>query len=130
MREIVGEGIEIHGFTCLFIAHDLSVVRHIADRVIVMYLGMIMEKAETDCLFDEHRHPCIEALLSAVPVPAPGSGKQRIILEGDLPSPVNLPDGCPFSTRCQRKQGAICDQERPPIVDVGGEHRIACRWYA
>ncbi len=119
-----------HGLTYLFIAHDLSVVRHISDRVAVMYLGMIMEQAETDTLFEEHRHPYTEALLSAVPEPDPSGGKGRIILEGDLPSPVNLPQGCPFNTRCHRKKGRICEQKRPPLVDLGNGHRVACWWLA
>jgi len=119
-----------HGLTYLFIAHDLSVVRHISDRVAVMYLGMIMEQAETDTLFEEHRHPYTEALLSAVPEPDPADRKGRIILEGDLPSPVNLPQGCPFNTRCHRKKGRICEEKRPPLVDLGNGHKAACWWVA
>lgn len=116
------------GFTYLFVAHDLSVVRHISDRVAVMYLGRIMEMAETDELFEKGRHPYTEALLSAVPEVGP-ERKRRIILEGDVPSPMNVPKGCPFSSRCHRKKGPICSRETPPLVDVGGEHFVACWWH-
>ncbi len=116
------------GFTYLFVAHDLSVVRHISDRVAVMYLGRIMEMAETDELFEKGRHPYTEALLSAVPEVG-SERKRRIILEGDVPSPMNVPKGCPFSSRCHRKKGPICSRETPPLVDVGGEHFVACWWH-
>lgn len=117
--------------TYLFIAHDLSVIRHISDRVAVMYLGRIMEIAETDALFDNWKHPYTEALLSAIPNFSREEEKQpsRIILEGEIPSPINPPSGCPFRTRCFRKKGAICDVRFPPLVDLGGGHRISCWWF-
>jgi peptide/nickel transport system ATP-binding protein len=118
-----------HDLTYLFVAHDLSVVRHIADRVAVMYLGKIMEEAETDILFESYLHPYTEALLSAVPIPRPGKKSNRIILEGDLPSPLNPPAGCPFSSRCQRKKGPECDSKVPPLVEIEAGHKIACWWY-
>ncbi len=106
-------------------AHDLSVVRHISDRVAVMYLGHMMEMAATDELFENWKHPYTEALLSAVPEVGPHK-KERIILEGDVPSPVNTPEGCPFANRCHRKQGEQCHYKRPPLVEVGKNHLVAC----
>ncbi len=119
-----------HDLTYLFVAHDLSVVRHISDRVVVMYLGQVMESAETDVLFEEWKHPYTEALLSAVPEPVPNSDKKRIVLQGDVPSPINPPKGCPFNTRCPRKKGVVCEQERPPLIDLGDGHEVACWWFA
>ncbi len=120
---------EEYHLTYIFVAHDLSVVRHISDRVIVMYLGKIMEMAETDELFDNNKHPYTEALLSAVPEPDPKAESKRIILEGDVPSPINPPLGCKFSTRCFKKKGKICDEKEPPLVEVAKGHKVACWWY-
>ncbi len=118
------------GLTYLFIAHDLSVVRHIADRIAVMYLGKLAELAERDELYENPMHPYTQALLSAVPIPDPEieSKRQRIILEGDVPSPANPPQGCNFSTRCPRVMD-ICHQEDPPFKDYGDEHYVACWLY-
>jgi oligopeptide transport system ATP-binding protein len=118
------------GLTYLFIAHDLSVVRHISDRIAVMYLGKIVELAERDALYERPMHPYTQALLSAVPIPDPTieNHRQRIILEGDVPSPANPPKGCHFSTRCPRVMD-ICRQEEPPFNDYGGGHFAACYLY-
>ena len=118
------------GLTYLFIAHDLSVVRHISDRIAVMYLGKIVELAERDELYQNPMHPYTQALLSAVPIPDPTieTQRQRIILEGDVPSPANPPRGCHFSTRCPHVMD-ICRQEEPPFKDYGGGHYTACYLY-
>src|SRR5262249_44629025 len=99
-----------HGTTLLFISHDLSLVRDLADRVVVMYLGQIMEVGTTAEVFGPPYHPYTEALLSAVPVADPNVRQSRIVLEGELPSALNPPKGCPFHTRCHRKIGAICEE--------------------
>ncbi len=113
--------------TYLFIAHDLSMVRHICSRVAVMYLGVIMELSERDELYDNPLHPYTKALLSAVPIPDPRTARrrQRVVLEGDVPSPIDPPPGCRFHTRCPIAVD-VCSQERPEWRDVGAEHWVAC----
>ena len=113
------------GLTYLFIAHDLSVVRHVSDRVAVMYLGRIVELAPRDTLYEDPSHPYTRALLSAVPVADPQLRRTRTILEGDVPNPAEVPSGCPFHPRCPERQSR-CSREVPRLVDVGGGHRVAC----
>jgi len=115
-----------HGTTLLFISHDLSVVRYLADRVVVMYLGQIMERGTTEQVFAPPYHPYTEALLSAVPIADPNVEKREIVLEGNVPSALNPPKGCPFATRCPRKIGDICDNEPPPHISDHPRHVIAC----
>ncbi|HEY7350711.1 MAG TPA: dipeptide ABC transporter ATP-binding protein [Ktedonobacterales bacterium] len=118
---------ERFGLTYLFIAHNLSVVRYISDRVAVMYLGRVVEVAERDALYEKPLHPYTQALLSAIPVPDPEieSQRQRIILEGDVPSPLNPPSGCPFHPRCWKAQ-QICRTEVPRLERKDSEHLAAC----
>ena len=115
--------------TYLFIAHDLSVVYHISDRVAVMYLGKIVELADSGRLFDNPAHPYTQALLSSIPGLGRSSPRRRIILEGTIPSPVNVPAGCRFQTRCFMKKGPECRSEEPPLREIGGGHWAACHHY-
>ena len=114
------------GLTYLFISHNLIVVRYLSDRVAVMYLGKIVEMSKTEELFDNPKHPYTQALLSAIAVPDPDvKRKNRIILQGDVPTPINPPKGCRFHTRCRYRMD-ICDKEEPVFKDIGGEHFVAC----
>jgi len=115
-----------HKTTLLFISHDLSVVRYLSDRIVVMYLGHILERGTTNEVFTPPYHPYTEALLSAVPIADPEVTKRRIVLEGDLPSAMKPPKGCPFCTRCHRRIGDICDNEPPPEQVVADRHVIKC----
>jgi len=112
------------GLAYVFIAHDLAVVKHIADRIAVMYLGRIVELAAKRTLFAAPRHPYTQALLSAIPVPEPGGARQRILLAGDVPSPANPPPGCAFHTRCRHVQPR-CKSETPALAEDAG-HAVAC----
>ncbi|MGH2362557.1 MAG: ABC transporter ATP-binding protein [bacterium] len=114
------------GLTYLFIAHDLSVVKHISDRIAVMYLGKIAEIARADEMFENPQHPYTEALLSAVPIPDPGMRRERIILPGDVPSPVNPPQGCRFHTRCLYARESCSVNEQVLIDYWGNGHEVAC----
>ncbi len=115
------------GLTYLFIAHDLSMVRHISDRMAVMYLGKLMEVADRDEIYLRPVHPYTQALISAVPVPDPDIERKHIILEGDMPSPANPPKGCNFSTRCQYAKD-ICHEQDPEFREVKDDHFVACHF--
>ncbi|MFE8701569.1 ABC transporter ATP-binding protein [Cytobacillus sp. FJAT-54145] len=115
--------------TMLFVAHDLSVVEHISDRVAVMYLGQIVEMADVEELYKNTLHPYTKALMAAIPVPDPTAKREDYILEGDLPSPIDLPAGCRFASRC-RECMAICKEESPALKEVKQGHFVACHLYS
>jgi len=124
------------GLSYLFVAHDLAVIRHVADRVAVMYLGSIVEIGQVDEVFSFPTHPYTQALISAIPIPDPAveRARQRIVLQGDLPSPANPPSGCKFRTRCPRlaslsqQEQAKCSDEVPVLVSCGSDHLMACHY--
>ena len=117
------------GFTYLFIAHGLNVVKHISDRVGVMYLGKMVELADVDDLYSSPLHPYTQALLSAIPIPNPDKKRNRIILQGEVPSPINPPKGCRFHTRCSKCMD-ICKEKEPDVVKLENGHSVACHLYA
>lgn len=119
---------EEYDLTYLFISHDLSVIYHVSDRVAVMYLGQIVEEAPTEELFSRPLHPYTQALLAAIPSVDPAKRRQRIILEGTVPSPIDPPPGCRFHPRCFARKGPICAQEPPAFAEQDG-HRVACHLY-
>lgn len=119
---------EKFGLTYIFIAHDLGVVKHICDRVGVMYLGKIVEMAPTDELFSNPRHPYTKGLISSIPVPDPKSKRQLKLLEGEVPSPINPPEGCSFHPRCQNVRD-ICRKQDPPLLELDSGHEVSCHLY-
>jgi peptide/nickel transport system ATP-binding protein/oligopeptide transport system ATP-binding protein len=121
LRDLQGQ----FGLTYLFIAHNLAVVKYISDRIGVMYLGKLVELATTDEIFNHPLHPYTQALLSAIPEPDPTLRRQRVILKGDVPSPINPPSGCRFHTRCPIAMD-ICHKVEPEFRDMGSEHKVAC----
>jgi oligopeptide/dipeptide ABC transporter ATP-binding protein len=112
----------------IIIAHDLAVVEHICDQVAVMYLGKIVEYGTYREVYRNPKHPYTQALLSAIPVPDPEAAKQRIILTGDVPSPIRPPPGCHFHPRCSFRMD-ICDKQKPQLKDVGSGHAVSCFLY-
>ena len=118
------------GLTYLVIAHDLAVVRHISDTIGVMYLGVLVEEAASDDLYDQPLHPYTISLMSAIPVPDPEveDRRERILLAGDLPSPANPPSGCRFHTRCPFRQETRCHDEVPLLRELSPGHTVACHW--
>jgi oligopeptide/dipeptide ABC transporter ATP-binding protein len=114
--------------TYLFITHDLSVVKFISDRVVIMYLGKMMEIAPTAAVFDNPLHPYAKALLSSIPMPDPTRKTEQVLLEGDVPSPVNPPSGCRFHTRCPQAM-EVCSRSEPPMTDKADGHSVACFLY-
>ena len=116
------------GLAYIIIAHDLAVVEHICDRIAVMYLGKVVEMATYKELYTNPKHPYTEALLSAIPVSDPKVSKQRIVLKGDVPSPINPPTGCHFHPRCPYRMDK-CDKDEPPLEDIGTNHLVACYLY-
>ncbi len=118
------------GLTYLFISHDLSIVECISDRVGVMYLGKVVELAPTEKLYKEPLHPYSKALFSSIPIPDPTIKKERILLKGEVPSPVNIPSGCRFHPRCPKVMMDICPKEEPELLDMGNGHIVACHLYS
>lgn len=116
--------------TYIFISHNLSVIRYVCDRVAVMYLGKIVEEGEVNELFDIPRHPYTRALLSAVPLPQAEQAENQTLLEGDIPSPLHIPSGCGFHTRCPETLGAICQEMEPKTIHLSSMHKVVCHRYA
>ena len=118
---------ESRGFTYVFVSHNLSVVKHLCSRIAVMYLGSVVELADCDSLTDHPKHPYTIALIGAVPNPDPEQNREVSLLEGDIPSPINVPPGCPFATRCPQAK-EICREAKPELREVGGGHMVACHF--
>ena len=114
------------GLSYLFIAHDLHVVEHVSRRVAVMYLGRVVELAPSDQIYNQPRHPYTGALLSAAPEPDPSARKRRLLLEGDVPSPLDPPSGCAFHPRCPIAEKGLCDREVPGLRTLAHGHEVAC----
>ncbi len=119
---------EEFGMAYMFIAHGLNVVKHISNKICVMYLGKIVEMGDVRDVFARRLHPYTEALFSAIPIPDPTAGKRRVLLEGDVPSPINPPPGCRFHTRCPAKKD-VCSKEEPQPRDMGNGHQVSCHLY-
>ena len=116
---------ETFGLTCLFISHDLEVIKVMTDKIAVMYLGKLVEVGKTSDIFNGAKHPYTQALLSAIPVPDPEAKREKIVLGGEIPNPINPPSGCRFHTRCPYRE-RICEIEEPMMIDIGDGHQVAC----
>jgi peptide/nickel transport system ATP-binding protein len=121
--------IQKHNVSFLYITHDLALARHICDRVAIMYLGKIMEMSEAEKIVYDPLHPYTKALITAVPIPDPNAKRSEAVIKGEIPSPINPPSGCRFHTRCPSYIGDICRTKEPELLDVGGEHYVACHLY-
>lgn len=121
--------IEKHNVSFLYITHDLALARHICDRVGIMYLGKIVEMSEAEKIVYDPLHPYTKALMAAVPIPDPNARRSEAVIKGEIPSPINPPSGCRFHTRCPSYIGDICRTKEPELLDVGGEHHVACHLY-
>jgi peptide/nickel transport system ATP-binding protein len=124
------ELIQKHNVSFLYITHDLALARHICDRIGIMYLGKMMEMSEAEKIVYEPLHPYTRALITAVPIPDPNAKRSEAVIKGEIPSPINPPSGCSFHTRCPSYIGDICRTKEPELLDVGGEHYVACHLYA
>lgn len=114
----------------LYITHDLALARHVCDSIVIMYLGKVMEKGDTDQVVYEPLHPYTKALMAAVPVPDPSAKRSEVVLKGEIPSPVNPPSGCRFHTRCPVYIGDICRMKEPQLIDIGKGHCVACHLFS
>jgi len=123
------ELIQKHNVSFLYITHDLALARHICDRVAIMYLGKIVEMSAAEKIVYEPLHPYTKALIVAVPIPDPNARRSEAVIKGEIPSPINPPAGCRFHTRCPSYIGDICRTKEPELLDVGGEHYVACHLY-
>jgi len=123
------ELIQKHNVSFLYITHDLALARHICDRVGIMYLGKIVEMSAAEKIVYEPLHPYTKALIIAVPIPDPNARRSEAVIKGEIPSPINPPEGCRFHTRCPSYIGDICRTKEPELMDVGGEHYVACHLY-
>lgn len=121
--------VEKFNLSLLYITHDIALARHMCDRIAIMYLGKIMEKASTDVIVNEPLHPYTKALIRAVPVPDPTSERIEVAIKGEIPSPINPPSGCRFHTRCPEYIGDICRTKEPPLIEIKHGHYIACHKY-
>jgi len=122
--------VEKYKASFLYISHDLALARHMCDRIAIMYLGKIVEMGDTEDIIYEPLHPYTKALIEAVPVPDPTVKRSEVVIKGEIPSPVNPPSGCRFHTRCPSYKGSICKTKRPPLIDVGNKHYVACHLYS
>lgn len=121
--------VEKFNLSLLYITHDIALARHMCNRIAIMYLGKIMEKASTDIIVKEPLHPYTKALIRAVPVPDPTSERIEVVVKGEIPSPINPPSGCRFHTRCPEYVGEVCREKEPPLIKVKRGHHVACHKY-